>query len=393
MPLNLFQSKMSPILLYIILGTTAFSLFILLIHYTIYYTAIIRINRKERRGKVIYNNERPKVSVIVVTKNLDEELETYLPLVLEQTYPEYEVILVNDGSWDNTEDVVRKLKETYPHLYMTTIPKESRIVSHRKLAITVGAKAASGDILLLTEPTARPFSLHWIENIVRNFTTGVEFVTGSNVTLDNGGFLQHMIAYDTLINNMHAAGFCNAGHPYTANHMNFAYLKSTFFKHDGFAGMLHQEYGDADLMLNKHGNNLNTKAETSLMGHTVCIEKPSYREWRYIKRTQWSTLEDYRFGSLISLFTEPVFRALYYLSTIASVVLLLLIQPEWMLIGLEVLAGAYLLKSAILLWVVNATASAYKQRRFWLSALFFDIYLPVASLFIKLFTRLPKHKF
>ncbi|MCQ2344688.1 MAG: glycosyltransferase [Paludibacteraceae bacterium] len=377
----------------ITLGITALSLLIILIHYFVHYTAILRVSRRERKGRVVYNTERPKVSVIIVTRNLDEELESYLPLILEQTYPDYEVILVDDGSWDNTEDVVRRLRETYPHLYMTTIPKKSRIVSHRKLAITVGAKAAKGDILLLTEPTARPFSNRWIESMVRNFVTGVEFVTGNCVMLDNSGFLQHMIAYDTLTNTMRATGFAVMGHPYSATSKNMAYLRSTFFKNDGFAGLLHQEFGDDDLMVNRHGNGLNTKAEPTRSAHTICIDKPSYREWRFMKKMQLSTLCDYRTSSLFSLFTEHVFRAIYYMSSIASIVLLLFLRPEWMLVGLEVLAGAYLLKSIVLLSVVNATAAIYKQRKFWLSALFFDIYLPLASLCINVFTRLPKNRF
>lgn len=389
---NIFNRKMSTTLLYIILGISVLSLSIILIYYTIYYTAILRASWRERHNKVIYNTEKPKVSVIIITRNLDEELESYLPLILEQSYPDYEVILVNDGSWDNTEEVVRRLCETYPHLYMTSLPKDSRIVSHRKLAITVGAKAAKGDILLLTEPTSRPFSPHWIDSMVRNFTTGVEFVVGNCVMLDNGGLLQHVIAYDTLINTMRSSGFNLMGHPYTATSRNMAYLRSTFFRNNGFAGMLHQEYGDDDLMINCHSNNLNTKIEPTLSGHTICVEKPTYREWRFLKKIQFSTLGDYRLGSLFSMFTEHFFRFCYYVSTIAAFVLILYFKPEWMMVGFEVLIGCYLLKSIVLLWTVNATAALYKQKKFWISALVLDIYLPLATLCINLFTRLPKKR-
>lgn len=384
---------MSTTLLNTALVITGLSLLIILIHYIFYYTAIIRVSRRERTHKIIYTTEKPKVSVIIVTRNLDEELESYLPLILEQDYPDYEVILVDDGSWDNTEDVVRRLKETYPHLYMTTIPKDSRIVSHRKLAITVGAKAAKGDILLFTEPTARPFSHHWIQAMVRNFTTGVEFVTGNCIMLDNGGTLQHMIAYDTLLNTMRSTGFNVSGHPYSATSKNMAYLRSTFFRNNGFAGMLHQVFGDDDLMVNRHGNGLNTKSEPTRLGHSICVEKPTHREWRFMKKIQLSTLQDYRTSSLFSMFTELFFRAFYYIGTMTSTVLLVLMRPEWWTVGLEVLFGCYLLKSIILLYVVNATAAIYKQRKFWISALMFDIYLPVASVFINLFTRLPKKRF
>ena len=377
--------------LYISLTITALSLLILLFHYLVPYTAILRFARRERRHRTIFTTEQPKVSVIVVTRNSDVELESYMPLLLQQTYPDYEVILVDDGSWDETQDVVRNLQEIYPHLYVTKIPQQSRIYSRRKLAITVGAKAAHGDILLLTEPSARPFSQRWIETMVRNFTTGVEFVTGNCVVMDNGGFNQHLFAYDTLLRTMHATGFTAMGHPYTGSESNIAYLRSTFFANDGFAGMLHQRFGDGDLMINSHGNGLNTKVEPTLMAHTVCMDHPSHTLWRFMKRFELSTLGDYRFGSLVSIFTEPVFRTLYYIGLVVSALLLALTMPEWWMIGIYALAGSYLLKSFLLLLVVNLTATMYKQKRFWLSALFFDIYVPVATICIRLFTRLPKH--
>ena len=71
------------------------------------------------------------VSIIICAKNEAENLERFLPELLEQNYPEYEVVVVNDTSEDDSDMVLARLKAKYPHLYYTTIPKD-RIFRHGK---------------------------------------------------------------------------------------------------------------------------------------------------------------------------------------------------------------------------------------------------------------------
>ena len=239
-------------MLIIIVALGLIALFIELYYIAKPFYAVLRHNRNERRHQVIYSDALPSVSVIVVTRNADRQLRNYLPSLLEQEYPNYEVILVDDGSWDETEDVVREYQKTYGDiLYYTRLPKDSRVVSTKKLGITVGAKAAHNEILLLTEPSTRPFAMYWIERMVRNFITGTEFVLGLDVYNDNGKFIQHMFAYDTLLKNIKSLGFALIGKPYSGSGRNIAYLKSTFFNNNGFAGLLHTTDGDDSLLVNK----------------------------------------------------------------------------------------------------------------------------------------------
>ena len=46
-------------------------------------------------------NNYPPVSVVICARNEAERLEKFLTLVLEQDYPNFEVIVVNDCYWDN----------------------------------------------------------------------------------------------------------------------------------------------------------------------------------------------------------------------------------------------------------------------------------------------------
>ena len=51
-------------------------------------------------------NAKKPVSVIICARNEDENLNCFLTSVLEQDYPDYEVIVVNDCSEDNSFEVL-----------------------------------------------------------------------------------------------------------------------------------------------------------------------------------------------------------------------------------------------------------------------------------------------
>ena len=297
-----------------------------LYYYLRYYRVVLRRSRKERKGKIDFSVERPGVSVIICAHNEAENLQYFLPLFLEQNYRNYEVIVVNDGSWDDSEEVLRNYCELYPHLYYTNIPKSTRIISHKKLAITMGVKAAKHDILLFSDADCRPMSPYWIEEMVRNFTNETEFVIGYGGYYANKSLLSKMICYDTQSIAMQYLGFAWAGSPYMAVGRNMAYRKDTFYRLKGFAGFLHIPSGDDDLLINAAGNSKNTRIETNYNSITMSLPKQSFRDWIKQKRRHLSTSSVYTEKSKAKLIIEPLSRALFY----AGFILLLSIGEIWL---------------------------------------------------------------
>ena len=66
--------------------------------------------------------EKPKISVLITVYNEEEFIEDTIKSVLNQTFKDFELIIVNDGSTDNTEKIIR-----------TYIKKDRRIVYLKKL--------------------------------------------------------------------------------------------------------------------------------------------------------------------------------------------------------------------------------------------------------------------
>ena len=99
----------------IVLAIVGLALLIQLYYYLFVYLRPVFWKQKSTKS------EKEPISVIICARNEAENLKTFLPKVLEQNYPEFEVIVVNDCSEDDTETVLAELKLKYKQLKYTTI--------------------------------------------------------------------------------------------------------------------------------------------------------------------------------------------------------------------------------------------------------------------------------
>ena len=80
-------------------------------YYLRYFFVIFWAQRKQKKGKLDFQTAKPPVSVVICSKNESENLHKFLPSILEQDYPNFEVVVVNDGSTDTTSEVLSIFKE------------------------------------------------------------------------------------------------------------------------------------------------------------------------------------------------------------------------------------------------------------------------------------------
>lgn len=84
----------------------------------------------------------PKISIIVPVFNLDKYIEDTIKSLLNQTYKNIEIILVDDGSTDNSADICDKLADT--HKNISVIHQKNQGVSAARNA---GIAAATGELI------------------------------------------------------------------------------------------------------------------------------------------------------------------------------------------------------------------------------------------------------
>lgn len=351
-----------------------------LFYYLYHFQSILRYARKQKKGIVPFLPSKPPVSVIICSRNESEQLKKFLPFVLEQDYPQYEVIVVNDGSTDATDEILRSFSKKYPHLYHTFVPAAANVVSTKKLGITIGIKAAKHEILLFTDADCQPASNQWINSMVRNFTQGTEFVIGYGGYQKTKGWINKLITFDTLLIGIQSLGYALNGHPYMGVGRNMAYRKETFNREKGFSKFLKLQSGDDDLFVNSHANEFNTRVEISSESVTWSIPKESFKAWFRQKERHLSTAKYYKGQSLMMLGTEVLTRGLFY----ALFIVILALSP---VLVKAIAFGLFLIRYAVQCYTINKVAKLWNERSFYFTILLFDLYLPLVNLYIQLFRK------
>ena len=110
-------------------------------------------------------DKKPSFSIILAVQEQAEALQNQLPSLLTQQYDDFQVIVVDESSTDNTSDVLGCLKDEYPRLYNTFVPRYHFQRNPRRLAFTIGMKAAKNDWIIFTDLETLPTSETWLEEL------------------------------------------------------------------------------------------------------------------------------------------------------------------------------------------------------------------------------------
>ena len=364
----------------IVFGVLLLAFIYQLYFYFRYLYGVLRLRKRTKNNKVSFEAKQQPVSVIICARDEADNLRKFLPLILAQEYPEFEVIVINDGSVDDTETLLRDMCVEYPNLKSTFVPVGANNLSTKKLGITLGVKASKYDILLFTDADCMPEDKTWIARMARNFSSDTEFVLGYGAYLQKKGFLNRLITYDTLFIALQYMGMAISRKPYMGVGRNLAYRKETFFAQKGFASTLGIISGDDDLMVNKASTKQNTRVEIASDSITWSEPNETFKGWLFQKQRHLSVSTYYKSSSKLRLFFEPFTRGLFYLTLILALVVGSIITQ----IAVVVL---FAIRYAVQLSVINSSSKHFGGRKYVLTLPVFDIYLPLVSLFIMLFGK------
>lgn len=274
------------------------------------------------KKKHIENQYKP-VTVIICAKNEYTNLKKNLPLFLEQDYPDFEVVVVNDCSEDDSNYLLKSFAEKYPQLNVVSIIKNINFFTGKKFALAVGIKSAKHDLLLLTDADCAPKSNRWIAEMQNHFCGKAEIVLGYSGFENKKGFLNKIIRFDTVMTAIQYFSWSLAGKTYMGVGRNLAYNRELFFKVKGFTSHYHIPSGDDDLFINQVATKNNTGIEISVDSQTYSTPKATFQEWLTQKKRHYSTGFSYKTFHKIMLGMFTISNFLFYVSFIALLIMLL----------------------------------------------------------------------
>ena len=314
------------------------------------------------------------VSIIICAKNEAENLQQFLPFILEQEYPNFEIVLINDSSNDNTLNVMEAFAKIHNNIKIVDVENIEAFWGNKKYALTLGIKAATNDYLLFTDADCKPLSKYWIKEMSSYFSNTESIVIGYGAYKKSEFlFLNNLIRFETLLTAIQYFSYAKIGLPYMAVGRNLAYKKEEFFKANGFMSHMNIRSGDDDLFVNQVANSKNTALCFSKDSFTESVPETTFTGWFKQKRRHVSTSKHYKLKHKLML-------GLFYLSQLlfwSLSIILLSYMFQW-----EIVLILILLRFIAQYISVGFSAKKLNEIDTIVLLPFYELFLIVSHLFI-----------
>jgi poly-beta-1,6-N-acetyl-D-glucosamine synthase len=279
------------------------------------------------------------VSVIISARNEAENLTRFLPGILQQNYPSFEVIVVNDCSVDDSDLILQEMAKNHPHLKLVTVTEHRQFKTGKKFALTMGIKAARYDHLLFTDADCEPASPYWIARMASKFAPGIEVVLGYSPYSKRTGFINAFTRFETLRTAINYLSAAMARDAYMGIGRNLAYTKELFFRNKGFASHLHILAGDDDLFVNQNATAHNTAIEIHPDAFTYTESKRGVAAYFRQKKRHMGVGRLYRNKHRRLLTFDALTGSFFYIALVMCIFV-----PYDRQIGYAIVGGAFALR-------------------------------------------------
>jgi len=337
------------------------------------------------RDKKDFSSEEA-VSIVICARNEYANLKKNLPLFLEQDYPLFEVVVVNDNSQDDSLELLEDMTREYSKLKIVNLNQELNFFHGKKFPLSLGIKSASHEILLLTDADCMPSSKYWIRNMAGKFGRGKEIVLGYGGYEKKAGLLNLLIRYETLWVAIQYLSYSLMGKTYMGVGRNMAYRKSLFYKNKGFSSHYTIASGDDDLFINSVATKKNVAIEIDHGSHTISVPEENIYDWIKQKRRHLTTWKYYRPRFKRLLGTWSISQMLFF----GLFILLLALGYNMIVVG-----SVFILRFVSYLLITKMSMNRLNERKLLLfspiAELFLIVFYPMLSL-VNMFSKPDKWK-
>lgn len=285
----------------------------------------------KRNARPKLDEELEPVSVVICARDAYEYLSELIPALLNQDYPNYEIVVVNDCSEDETEEYLKDLERKEPKIKPVQLKQHLNFFNGKKFPLSMGIKSAQNDLLVLTECNCMPVNDQWLRSVVNRYNNRTEIVIGYCPIAHKKSSLNRLMRFDTLQNALLYLSAALKHRPYMGIGKNLSYRKELFYRNKGFISHYTTSVGDDDLFISQVATKKNTEVLIDAENAILTTPTSNFRLWMHQKSSRYSTIPKYSAGarSYLSLFYISQF--LFYASFIA----LLCLKPAFIITGGE----------------------------------------------------------
>lgn len=342
-------------------------------------------------GRPKLDEELEPVSIVICARDVYEYLIDLIPALLTQDYPDYEIVVVNDCSDDETEEYLKDLERREPKIKPVQLKQHLNFFNGKKFPLSMGIKSAKNDIIVLTECNCMPVNDQWLRSVVNRYNNQTEIVIGYSPYVQKKSTLNRIMRFDALQNGLLYLSAALSRRPYMGVGRNLSYRKELFYRNKGFISHYMTSVGDDDLFISQVANKKNTEVLIDAENAILTTPTSSFKLWIRQKSSRYSTVSKYNVGARISLSLFYLSQFLFYASFIA----LLCLKPAFVITNgaafyIPILVFFFLLRFGTQLIIYHKASKRLGEKGLLPGLIAYDFLFAFLSPLLRLMGRMDK---
>ncbi len=262
-----------------------------------------------KETNILGDEKLPPVSIIIAYKNAENHITQTIQAILNQDYPQFELIAINDFSTDESKILVEQMIDQRLVKLNATID-----LPGKKSALTEAIDYATNDYLLFTDADCLPSSDQWIRLMALKMSASTknEIVLGYGPMIQTETLTNVFARFETIMTAMQYFSYATFKIAYMGVGRNMMYKKSVFDRVKGYSKHQNIMSGDDDLFISQASSQDNTVVMIDKGSFMFSPSKQNIGDFFQQKSRHISTSIHYLLHHKILLGTFALSQILFY---------------------------------------------------------------------------------
>ena len=330
---------------------------------------LIRYFRLARHKDIVGSENPSQVTIITSVRNEEEHIRQIVEKFNEQQFENYQILVINYCSEDNTGGILSYLAESNPRLKVTSLSQETRF--SEKQAINIGLKGASSPWIILLPSSTGQLTSDWLTGMCNLISPETDILIGYTNVERGKGFRNLICRLERFQQFMISGAWTLAGSPFVFNESNVLFKKTMYFETSGFRHKLNRNFANLELIFNENMRNgkvaVSTDPNLAIREHVDDDRGDHIRLLKKGVQVRQSLTPSKKIGLFLDDLTRIIFPAI-----VATAIIL---HPEYW-ITFSVLPFVYLILLAIM---IKMLMNRLNERKIFLSSFVYILIKPILN--------------
>lgn len=316
-----------------------------------------------------YNPDPQQVTIMLSLRNEEERIRELIAKFTELPFDDYQIMVINEFSEDNTLEILSVLAETNQRIKFTSLSQETRFLE--KQAINIGLKGAQTSWIIQLTPDTSSISQEWLTKITGLMDQDTDVIIGYTNVERTKGLRNLLCRLERFTQFMVSGSWILAGKPFVFSETNVLFKKSIYFDTQGFRQKLNRNFANLELIFNENFKSKRVKISTNPeISIRESIEDNRGDHLKLIKKAV-QIRQSLSWSKKFSLFLDDFTK----MTLIALIITLIIKLPDYW-ITLTVPPVIYFI---VLCIIVKKLLNRLKERKIFVSSFVYILIKPVIS--------------